>query len=551
MEKSVDRFQDLTERYIKTTFDFDPRRAAMAGRHEYDLRQADLSGEAIRAHVSELRALRRELDALSFVDLDAEEGFDYRLLHSALDGEIFGWETEQEHRRNPMFYSRALEITGFLSRNYAPLDERVRAAIGHLESAPRVFAAARENLLPELPRPFIQVALQVYEGLLAFYRRELDATAGQLQSDDLRNYLERARVVAQDAVQQFIDDLQNRYLPRANDHFAIGADAFVRMLSTREMVDMPLSALLAVGERDLDRNRTAAREVARRIHPDLTPEEGFRLLKQDYPPADRLISETRAALEQIREFLVEKEVVSLPSDVRALVEPTPGFMRWAFAFMDTPGAFEEKATEAYYYVTPPDPDWPPEQQIEWLSTFNHYALQDISIHEAYPGHYVQYLHVKETARTPLRKLVESYAFIEGWAHYAEEMMLDAGYGERNPRLRLAQIQEALLRDCRYICAIRMHTQGMTVDEATRFFMDNAYMEEKPARQEALRGTFDPGYLNYTLGKLMLQKLRKDVEARRGINFNLRNFHDRILSYGSPPVPLLREAILGQGDLAIL
>ncbi len=548
---TTERFHETGARYLKAMFDFSPNRGSQAGLHEYDARQPDLSGEAIDAWRRQLQLFRQELDELPLAELATDEVFDYRLLHSAIDGEIYEWEDEREYRDNPMWYSGALDITTFLTRNYAPLEERVRAAIGYLQNTPRVLQAARENLVPNIPRPFITVSLEVYEGLLSFYDQDLQVTAAQISDEALKAEFERARQAARYAVSNFIGDLKEQYLPRAREEFAIGAKNFWRMLSSGELVDRPVETLLAVGERDLDRNLTAARDVARRIAPDLTPAEASHLLKQERPRADNLIPDTRALLEQIRQFLIDREVVSVPSEVRARVEPTPGFMRWAFAMMDTPGPFEKTATEAYYYVTPPDPNWSPEQQAEWLSSFNPYELQDISVHEAYPGHYVHFLHVNRIARSDLRKLLYSYAFTEGWAHYAEEMMIDVGYGDHNPKLRFAQIAEALIRDCRYLCSLKMHTQGMTVEEATRFFMENAFMEETPARQEALRGTFDPGYLNYTLGKLMIQKLRKDVEVFRGTRFNLKEFHDELLSYGAPPVPLVREAMLGQGELAIL
>jgi uncharacterized protein (DUF885 family) len=551
MNTTTAQFHDLGERYIKALFVFAPNLGSAAGLHEYDWRQPDLSGEAIRARLREVQTFARELGAMNPAELSADDGFDYRLLQSAVEFEIYQWEAEQEYCRNPLWYTRALDLTPFLSRNYAPLEERLRAAIGYLQNTPRALQAARENLIPDVPRPFIAVALEAYEGMLAFYDKDLEATAAQLQNEALKADLESARHIARAAVVGLLQDLKEHYLPDASDHYAIGADKFSRMLHTGELVDLPLERVLAVGERDLERNLAAAHEVARQIDPGLTPAEVAATLKQDHPSAAELIPETRALLEEIRQFLIDNDIISVPSEVRALVEPTPEFLRWAFAMMDTPGPFEKVATEAYYYVTPPDPDWPAEKQEEWLTSFNRYLLKGISVHEAYPGHYVHFLHVNHRTRGKLRQLVHSYAFVEGWAHYTEEMMLEVGYGNHDPRLRLAQLQEALLRDGRYICAIKMHTQGLSVDEATKFLKDNAFMEETPARKEALRGTFDPGYLNYTLGKLMILKLREDLKAREGANFSLKKFHDDLLSYGAPPLPLVRAAMLGHARGAIL
>lgn len=551
MNTNTELFHDLSERYIKAMFDFMPNHGSAAGLHEYDSRQPDLSGEAIRARIRQVHACARELAAINPADLSEDDAFDHRLLRSALESEIYAWESEQDYLRNPLWYSRALDLTPFLARNYAPLEERVRAVIGYLQSAPRALRAARENLQPNVPRPFLTISLEVYEGMLAFYDKDLTATAAQLTSKSLKAELETARHSARAAIVGFLQDLKERYLPDASDDYAIGEAKFSDMLRAGELVDMPLKEVLAVGERDLERNLASAREVARQIDPKRTPAEAVEVLKRDHSSAEELIPDTRALLEEIRQFLIDRDIITVPSEVRALVEPTPEFLRWAFAMMETPGPFEKVATEAYYYVTPPDPDWPPEKQEEWLTSFNRYLLKGISVHEAYPGHYVHFLHINLRTRGKLRQLAHSYAFVEGWAHYAEEMMMEVGFGDHDPRLRLAQLEEALLRNCRYVCAIKLHTQGMSVDEATKFFMDKAFMEETPARKEALRGTFDPGYLNYTLGKLMILKLREDLKRREGSNFSLRKFHDDLLSYGAPPVPLVRASMLGQPDGAIL
>lgn len=548
---AAEQFHDLGERYIKAVFDFAPIQGTIAGLHEYDSHQPDLSGEAIGARIREIHSFSRELAAINPGELDADDAFDYRLLRSAVEGEVYKWEEEQDHLRNPLWYSRTLDVIPFLARDYAPLEERVRAAIGYLNNTPRAIQAARENLRPNVPRPFLTIALEVYEGMVAFYDKDLPATAAKLGSDGLKADLESARHTARGAVVGFLQDLKERYLPDASDDFAIGAEKFYRMLIAGEMVDLAPETVLSVGERDLARNLEAARQVARQIDPGRTPRDIMETLKRDHPSAEELIPYTRALLEEIRQFLIDRDVVGVPSEIRPVVEPTPQFQRWAFAMMETPGPFERVATEAFYYVTPPDPDWPTEKQDEWLTAFNRTLLKGISIHEAYPGHYVHFLHINHRTRGKLRQLLHSYASTEGWAHYTEEMMMEVGFGGHDPRLHLAQLEEALLRNCRYICAIKLHTQGMTVDEATKFFMDNAFMEETPARKEALRGTFDPGYLNYTLGKLMILKLREDLKARRGAQFSLRQFHDALLLYGAPPLPLARAAMLGETDSAIL
>ena len=277
-------------------------------------------------------------------------------------------------------------------------------------------------------------------------------------------------------------------------------------------------------------------------------------MQAEHPTPEVLLDAIGKDLEQIRKYVVTRKLVTIPSEVRARVKETPQYRRaTSFASMDTPGAFEKRATEAYYYVTPPDKEWPPAQKDEWLTAFNFYAADVVSIHEVYPGHYVQFLRLNASPASKVEKIFGSYAFIEGWAHYCEKLMMDEGYGtvakpseadeKRAAKYRLAQSDEALLRLCRLCVAIKMHTEKMTVEEATKFFQDNCYYEEKPARTEAMRGTFDPGYLNYTLGKLQILKLRDDYKAQEGGNFSQQKFHNELLNHGMPPIRLLRELML--------
>jgi hypothetical protein len=293
------------------------------------------------------------------------------------------------------------------------------------------------------------------------------------------------------------------------------------------------------------------------IDPNQKAVDVFKSIQGEHPTAAELIPSTRQDLEAIRAFVVRHRIVTIPSSVRARVEETlPPFRATSFASMDTPGPFETKAKEAYYYVTPVEPDWPPQQAEEWLTAFNYYTTDVVSIHEGYPGHYVQFLALNASPASRVAKAFYSYPFVEGWAHYCEQMMLDAGFAQpsnaafaprddlvQGAKYRLAQSDEALLRICRLCVSLKLHTRGMTVDEATRFFQDNCYYEEKPAHQEALRGTFDPGYLYYTLGKLMILKLRHDWETQEKEAFSLQRFHDQFLSHGAPPISLLREILI--------
>jgi uncharacterized protein (DUF885 family) len=336
------------------------------------------------------------------------------------------------------------------------------------------------------------------------------------------------------------------------------------MLSTGEGLTVPLADLVDIGQADLDRNLKQLAEVAAHLAKEWGMSgrpvgEMVAHISQHHPTAESLIPETRDMLESIRQSLIDLDLITIPAEDRCQVIETPTYMRYAFAAMDSPGPLETKATEAFYYVTPVDPHWTPQQQEEWLAGFNYNSLRIISIHEVYPGHFIHFLHDRYGRPLPLvHRVFNSYAFNEGWAHYTEQMMVETPLSSPitkggymgvldQPALRLTQLLGALVRNCRYLCSIWMHTQGMSVDEATRFFMEHAYMGELPARREALRGTFDPGYLSYTLGKLMILKLRNDYRRELGTVFSLKKFHDRLLSYGAPPLPLVRQVMLTYPD----
>jgi uncharacterized protein (DUF885 family) len=449
-----------------------------------------------------------------------------------------------------MMYSYQAMVDDYLKRNYAPLPVRARALIRHLEQLPAAMQVARENLARSVPRVLVEEALNVFAGLVAFIQQNLPHALGSLDDPVLEQDIEAARDKAVQALNAFQDYLRAELLPAAHDDFAVGARYFADMLRYNELVDLPLDRLLAIGERDMARNQQAIAAIAQQLDPTTSVHEQVQALGRDHPAAEHLLEETRALLDNLRNFLRERDLVTLPPDDHCRVEETPPFARWAFAMMDTAGPFEQQATDAFYYVTLPEADWSPEQVEGWLTKFDYATLTDVSIHEAYPGHFVHFSNIRN-APTRLARVVACYSHYESWAHYAEQMMLEQGYGGDDPHLRMAQLAEALVRNCRYICAIKMHTQGMSIEAATRFFMKHAYMDEVTASKEARRGTHDPGYINYTLGKLMLLKLLEQYRAEQGENFSLKRFHDEYIGYGSPPVPLLRTLLLQNDDGAVL
>ncbi len=536
----------LVEEFITARFQFSPHFASQSGLHEFDGRVPDYSMESINSRLDQLRAFLDRLNALDGSKLDPLARYDLALTKYACESEIFSYAEMKSYENLPMLYSMAIGVSQYVKRDYAPLKERVVALIQHLQAIPYVLQVAEANLRRDLARPVLNTAMGMFGGQIIYFNGELTEQVQEVGDHSLIDNFAIARTEAVRALHRFIEQLQAREANAGNE-FAIGRERYQHLLKYNEMVEMPLDEVLALGEADLQRNKQRLHEVAQQIDPSRDVREIVAALGKEHATSANLIEETRQTLERIRQFLIDNHVVTVPSEVRALVDETPPFMRWAFAFMSSPGPFEQVADQAYYYITLPDATWPSEKQDEWLTKFDYYTLDDISIHETYPGHYVNFLHMKQ-APSKAAKLFRATTFVEGWAHYCEQMMVaELKYGGGNPKLQLAQLLEALVRDVRYVVAIRMHTMGMSVDEATQRFIDDAYMEEATGRAEAVRGTFDPGYFAYTLGKLQILKLREDYKAEQGDKYNLMDFHDRFLSFGSAPIALLRPLVLQHDD----
>ncbi|NJP05975.1 MAG: DUF885 domain-containing protein [Chloroflexaceae bacterium] len=547
---AVAHLTTLIDDFLADFFDFYPIVASKLGLHDYDGRITNLDQSAIDARVERLRMYDQRLSEIDLASLDRMQAFDYRLLRWRIDAELWSWLEDREYQRNPMIYTYNLMVDTYIKRDYAPLEDRAQSLVQHLHQIPAAMQVARQNLKPGLPQALIEEALAIFSGLVTFFTYSLPEAFGRGQAETPLNHrpeLERDLWVAFDVAIAAMNDLSSylreELLPTANPNFALGSEQYQAMLKYNELIDIPLDQLLELGRADLARNQAALAEVVQQIDPSVSIMEHIDALHQHHPPAERLLEETRTMLHNLRSFIIERDLVTLPCNGEGLlVEETPPFERWAFAMMDTAGPFETQASESYYYITLPEPDWSAEQVEAWLSRFDYATLTDISIHEAYPGHFVHFVGMNNLS-SRLARVFSAYSHYESWAHYAEQMMLEQGYGAGNLQLRLAQLTEALLRDCRYICSIMMHTQGMSIDEATHFFIEQAYMDETSARLEARRGTHDPGYLNYTLGKLLLLKLLEDYRAAYGDNFSLKRFHDEYIGYGAPPIPILRSMLL--------
>jgi uncharacterized protein (DUF885 family) len=543
------RVAQIAGEYLRGYFAFYPSEATAIGMHEFD---GVLEARDAETRAREVRRLRAALAALGRVPearLSAEARYDYLVLQSHARAELLELEDVRMWERNPNVYNRLLAsgVDNILKRNYAPIAARLDALIARERQIPRLLSDARVNL-QNPPRIYTETAIAQVSGSIDYFTTVVPqmferAGGGRLPAAR-RAEFEATNASVVSALASFRDWLRAELLPRSNGDYAIGAENYRRKLLYEEMVETPLARLISEGERELRRTQNEMRAVAEEIAAGRDVMSVIRSLGREHPSGDGLVGETRAELDRIRAFVRTQNILTPPARENLQVAETPEYARsTSFASMDTPGAFERVATEAYYYVTPPDPAWDARRREEHLSFYNRYSLPIVSVHEVYPGHYYQLLAARQTT-SRVRAVLGSGSFIEGWAHYCEQMMLDEGFGGNNPKLKLAQLQAALSRLCRYLVGLKMHTQGMTYEQGTEFFMREGYMERANAEREARRGTLDPTYLVYTLGKMEILKLREAYRERAGASFRLGEFHDRLLAYGSPPVRILRMALLG-------
>jgi len=519
---------------IEGFFRFSPSFGRDAGDHRFDGVVGDLSKTAVAARVEEID---RQVDRLgSLGALKPDQEIDRRALVAQLRAVRFELSELQTPFREPMFYAgygSDLDVSAYLKRDYAPLGERLAAMRRHLAGYRRYLESARDNLEPSLPRPNLEIAIEAVSGQVEY----LGGEVRQAAADDAETLEAINRAVTE--TEAFVGFLKARQAA-AHDHFALGEQRFLQLLALREFAEMTVPALESMVGADIDRNRAAATEAAEQIAPGSGVQAALAQVQDHHPTAASIIGEVTAMLEGLRSYILERDLVAIPSEVRCQVRPTPSYAAFITAAMDSAGPLETVATESYYYVTVPRPDWGEAKAEEWLRHLNYAMLENTSVHEAYPGHYLQSLHERRVASLT-RKLFSSYANVEGFAHYCEAMMLEAGYSSE-PGVRLAQAVDALLRDARFLVALGLHCRAMPMSEAIEIFRSVAFLSELPATREAMRGAWDPFYLNYTLGKLLILDLRRDQQARQGGAFSLRRFHDAFLGCGYLPIPLVRELI---------
>ncbi|MDR3764575.1 MAG: DUF885 domain-containing protein [Acidobacteriota bacterium] len=556
---NFDLFVDeLFNRYLADN----PTTATQLGVHLYDSRLEDYSPAGIE---QQKKWCHEKLDTLKEFDrakLTPQQKIDAGLIENFLRAHLLELEDVRMWQRSPDQYSSGVTSSVFtiMSRSYAPQDVRLRALVERERQMPAVLAAARKNL-SNPPKIYTEVAIEQIPGLVSFFESDVPQAFSGVKDEKLRKEFaeSNARVIAE--LKSYGEWMKSDLLPRSQGDFRIGADNYARKLQYEEMVDVPLPRLLEIAFADLKRNQDEFVRVAGLIDPSKTPEQILQEAEQDHPTGDHLLQAFRDTLEGEREFITRNHIVTIPSPVLPIIEETPPFMRaLTSASMDTPGPWEKVAKEAYFNVTLPENTWTEEQTKSWLEGFNRGTITSTSIHEAYPGHYVQFLVLQEAPLTRTRKIVSCGTNAEGWAHYTEQMMLDEGYG-RTPgipeakdmaflKLRLGQLQDALLRNARFVVGLEMHTGKMNFDEGVVFFEKQGRQTHEVSVRETKRGTSDPTYLMYTVGKLEIMKLREDYKKKMGAKFSLQEFHDRFLEQGAPPVKIVRQILLGDDSPAL-
>jgi uncharacterized protein (DUF885 family) len=534
---SSDRLSPLETQIVEHVFLAVPSRAVSLGLHEYDGVVPDYSAEGTKRWAVTAKRLLDRLNEVAESDLTPPRQFDRTLLRLRLEGLLFDFEEWRELDRNPMVFLTEPTLTAYMVRDYAPVADRVTAIIRILNSVPVLLESARSRLERNLPRPFVTLAIQIGSGLPSHFE-EGEAFA-KTCSTSLRDEARKARERATSAVLSFVEWLRNERLPYVNDDFALGRELFQRLLWVREGLTISVDEVRRRGLTDLRRNQDRLTEIARAE--GVSADQLIARLNDNHPTPEQLLPLVRRITDDAREFVRRTNFVTIPEPELCHVRETPAWAHdlWSAA-MNSPGPFE-KAVDGVYWITAVDPAWTPAQKEEWMRTLNHSMLRNTTVHEVWPGHYLQRLHVRKTEQTLARKVWSSYSFAEGWAHYCEQAALEAGFGGGSTDAEVTQLHDALLRDCRLVVSIGMHTQGMSLADATRLLRTEGHLEELNAQREAIRGTYDPQYFSYTLGKLEILSVRSKYLASR-FHSSLKAFHDSLLGFGTPPIGFL-DALL--------
>jgi hypothetical protein len=545
-------FPHFVDDYLAYLQEVYPGQASLDGVHLHDDLLEDLSRAGIEGHLRALAGFSRRLNQIAPAHVPSVEQIEHPIIAASIEGRMFELEQVRTWERNPQYYGDLLgaSLASQTLFAYAPAAERARRVLSKLHQTSRLVQAARENV-KDTAGIFVKVGLETWRGVLAFIERDLPRAFSDLDDLHLLSDLADASTEATNAVVSYIEYLERDLAPRAKASFRLGRANFEQKLKLEEGIDLGVERLLAIAERELRDTQEQFRAVAGRLNGG-DPLTAWREAKEEHPSAGELLNVARDQVSELQTFLQRNALVSMPQAEPVVVAPSPEFYRWAFASMWTAGPFETKPSRAYYYITDVDRSWSPERQKEHLRDFNYPTLWNISIHEVYPGHFTHYQHLRQVdSKVRKSTFFSSASFVEGWAHYCEQMMIEAGFRRGDARLKLGQLAESLVRLARFIVSIRLHTEDLSVEQGMRFFRDEAFLEEATARREAERGTFDPTYLVYSVGKLMMLKLRNDCKEQQGGKFSLRTFHDTVLGQGTAPFWAHRRLLLQDATGAVL
>ncbi len=533
----------LVTEYVESYLQHHPAFAAAQGRHEFDGRLPDWSRTGILEEAARIERLRLRVERFPLEQLNEDERFEREYLLTRMDRDLFWTREAAAPFHNPAFYlgmsdgGDSLDPATYVVKPYAPIDQRARAFIAYAREVVRVSPEIRRNLAGPMPPTYVKLGVSGFRGLAEFYRKDAPLAFGSVSDPALLSQVRAAAEPAARALETIADELEHR---PASSGFsdALGAQKFARMLHMTERVDVPLEVLEHAFEVDLQRNLDALASACRSFAPHDSVRDCVERMNT-HRPAEGPVEAARRQLPELRQFILSKDLLTIPGSEEAHVEASPPYNQQNGAYIDPPGYFD-RGVPAVYYLSPPDPSWSAEEQAAYLPS--NANLLFVSTHEVWPGHFLQF---QWSNRTPsvIGGLWVGYAFAEGWGHYAEEMMWEAGLGNGDPETHIGQLFNALERNVRAVSAIGLHTGRMTLEESERLFLEKAFASPGEARQQAARGTYDPGYLNYTLGKLMIRRMREDYCANRGGRTCWKDFHNRLLMLGGPPLPLLRTRLL--------
>jgi uncharacterized protein (DUF885 family) len=534
-----------------------PSSATQAGLHQYDNSIEDYSKAGRDAQIQALHGYEKRVEGFSPAGLNAVNAADREVLLGQIRSQLLTLEKIQSLEKNPDVYSSGATgaIYVLMSRKFAPPEDRLRSVIAREKKIPGILEAARTNL-KNPAQVSTEIAIEQLPGITGFFEKDVPLAFADVKDAALNGEFQKTNAEVVAALKNYETWLKGDLLPRSKGDFRIGAENFSKKLEYEEMVSTPLERLLAVGVADLHKNQTEFQRVAKEIDPKKTSTEVLADLSKMHPAPDKLLETFRGTFAGLIAFIQQKYIITIPPGPKPTLQETPPFMRaTTTASMDTPGPFETKATESYFNVTLPAPGDSPEDVASLMAAFNIGTIFSTSTHETYPGHYMQYLWTPQ-APSKLRKVFDANTNVEGWAHYCEQMMLEQGYAQPGvgakdaleaKYIHLGQLQDALLRDARFVVGIRMHTGTMSIQEAQKFFVEEGYQAAKIASIETKRGTSDPTYLYYTLGKLQILKLREDYKKKMGADFSLGRFHDAFMGQGFPPIAVVRQTLLGDSS----